>query len=90
VLAVGTNGTGIYGTGVLGVEAVTTASNGVALHAYGVSGRGILTEGARAQLRLVPGSAASHSKSGQAGDLFVDSTNRLWFCKGKTTWVKVA
>jgi hypothetical protein len=86
----GTKGTGIHATVTLGVEAVTTNRNGAALHAYGISGRGVVTEGSSAQLRLVPGSARSHNRNGQPGDLFVDSANRFWFCKGKTAWVRLA
>ena len=39
---------------------------------------------------LLPSGAASHPSSGQAGDLFVDVSHRLWFCKGGTTWVLLA
>jgi len=55
---------------------------------YGESreGRGGLFVGLKAQIRLRPSTAATHPSSGQAGDLFVDATKRLWFCKGGSTW----
>ena len=40
--------------------------------------------------RLSPSTAASHPDSGAAGDLFVDKTGRLWFCKGGATWKQLA
>ena len=43
-----------------------------------------------AQLRLVPASASTHHSSGVAGDLFVDSGNRLWFCQGASTRKQVS
>jgi hypothetical protein len=46
--------------------------------------------GDHAQIRLIPSAAASHPKSGGAGDLFLDSGHRLWLCKGGSNWVKIA
>jgi hypothetical protein len=38
----------------------------------------------------VPSSRSTHPSSGALGDLFLDKSGRLWFCKGGTTWVKLA
>jgi hypothetical protein len=68
--------------------AATTASTGAALQgtATGTGGRGAILAGVAAQLRLTPASGSTHPTSGQTGDLFVDSTGRLWFCTaGGTT-----
>jgi hypothetical protein len=47
----------------------------------------------RAQLLLVPGKRSTHPASGTRGDLYADSTGRLWFCKtsgAKATWRQIA
>jgi hypothetical protein len=54
------------------------------------TGRGGVFTGKVAQVRLTPSSAASHPSSGAKGDLFVDTSGRLWFCKGGTTWKQLA
>jgi len=56
----------------------------------GAHGRGATLVGNVAQLRLAPGTLGSHPASGNAGDLYVDKTNRLWFCKGATAWHQLA
>lgn len=58
--------------------------------AEGTGGRGGRFRGQAAQVRLTPGLAATHPASGLAGDLYVDRTNRLWFCSGTTTWTQLA
>jgi hypothetical protein len=61
--------------------------------AGGANGRGGLFAGTAAQVRLSPGKLKTHPKSGATGDLYADSTGRLWFCKkgGATaTWHQVA
>jgi hypothetical protein len=73
-----TSGIGVFGTGGVGVRGEST------------SGRGGVFKGKAAQVRLTPSSVASHPASGQKGDLFVDSSGRLWFCKGGTTWKQIA
>jgi hypothetical protein len=45
---------------------------------------------AAAQVQLMPGTRNTHPKSGAAGDFYLDSTARLWFCKGGTTWHLIA
>jgi hypothetical protein len=56
-----------------------------------VNGRGGVFSGAQAQVRLVPDAKAkTHPAKGLAGDLFVDASHRLWFCKNPGTWVQLA
>ena len=87
------------GAGVFGATANGYTGTGV----YGLSqgGTGVMGDGARgavfrglqAQLQLTPSSAgASHPVDGQAGDFFVDSGSRLWFCTAggnPATWKQV-
>ncbi len=58
--------------------------------ATGTGSRGGVFGGKAAQVRLQPSGAATHPTSGDAGDLFVDKSHRLWFCKGGTTWKQLA
>jgi len=83
---------GVYGTGATGVLGYSGPANmppavlpltGVYGSAPGVGGRGGVFKGRAAQVRLAPSSATTHPSSGQAGDLFVDASKRLWFCKGR-------
>ena len=73
----------------------STKGNGAAAvqaTATGSAGRGAIVSGKAAQIQLVPSTAASHPSSGQAGDLFVDSSARLWFCTATgspATWNQV-
>jgi hypothetical protein len=39
-----------------------------------------------AQVQLLASAATTHPSSGLRGELFVDKSGRLWFCKGTTTW----
>jgi hypothetical protein len=67
------------------------ASNGVS--GYSPSGRGGSFSGGEAALQLIPSSRASHPRSGLAGDMFVDSRKRLWFCiksGSRATWKQVS
>jgi hypothetical protein len=75
-------------TGVYGRADQDTSSVGV----RGASrrGRGGAFSGALAQLRLLPSASSSHPSSGATGDLFVDRTGRLWFCRGGTNWKQLA
>ena len=75
------------GNGVYGSTKTGTAVKGVA-----TTGRGGVFAGQAAQINLVPATAASHPTSGKSGDLFLDSTSRLWLCTvgGTTaTWKQV-
>jgi hypothetical protein len=60
-----------------GVQGVSNAANGVV--GTSLSARGGVFTGGAAQLQLVPGDQATPPSSGQNGDLYVDSTGRLWF-----------
>ena len=66
------------------------AGVGVAGKATSAGGRGGTFQGAAAAIQLVPSAQANHPKTGRRGDLVVDSTGRLWFCKGGTTWRQLA
>jgi hypothetical protein len=68
------------------------SGNGTGVNASSANGRGAILAGGAAQAKLVPSSASTHPSSGQAGDLFVDSTSRLWFCTiagAPATWKQV-
>lgn len=43
--------------------------------------RGGVFAGTKAQIRLTPSKATTHPTTGRRGDLFVDATGRLWFCR---------
>jgi hypothetical protein len=75
-------------TGVHGYADTDAGSVGV--RGNSPTGRGGLFGGKRAQLRLLPSPAATHPASGSLGDLFLDKSKRLWFCKGGTTWKQIA
>jgi hypothetical protein len=67
-----------------------TAGTGAAVHGESGKGRGGQFKGKKAQVRLDPSSAGTHPGSGAAGDLFVDASNRLWFCRGGSSWRRLA
>jgi hypothetical protein len=74
VVYASTNGTG---------DAVRAKTSGM--------GRAGVFEGGVAQVRLVPSAIGpTHPITGARGDLFCDKFGSLWFCKGATTWVKLA
>ena len=75
-------------TGVFGVANQDAVAVGVL--GQSTTGRGGVFKGKLAQLRLPPSSAASHPHAGQPGDVFVDSSYRLWFCKGGAAWTQLA
>jgi hypothetical protein len=54
---------------------------GAAVSGTSSAGRGGVFQGAAAAVRLVPSSATTHPSAGQAGDLFLDASVRLWLCK---------
>ncbi len=69
----------------------STKGSASALLANGLTqARGIKIRSQIAHLWLVPAATASHPASGNAGDLFVDKSKRLWFCKGGASWVLIA
>jgi len=71
----------------------TTEGTGPAIEGRSVLGRGGVFQGNKAQLRLIASAATTKPAKGSRGDLFVDSTGRLWYCKtgGSTTgWKQLA
>lgn len=99
LVALSGGGSGTAGTGavlgdsraVSGVTGLSTAAAGVAGHSK--NSRGGIFSGGAAQLKLVPGSLASHPVSGEQGDIYLDSSGNLWFCKHggvHATWKLIA
>ena len=72
-----------------GVYAYAGQDGAVGVHGVAPLGRGGRFKGAKAQIRLDPSTATTHPNSGQAGDIFVDKSKRVWFCKGTTNWVRL-
>jgi hypothetical protein len=75
--------TGLLGLSIMGSGVVGRSGRG----------RGGVFYGARAAVQLIPSSATAAPTDGETGDLLVDATGRLWFCKqgGTTaTWVQLA
>ncbi|MDT5049735.1 MAG: hypothetical protein QOG75_5633 [Mycobacterium sp.] len=69
-----------HGIGVWGEQRNSTGAGIGVVGVAGSHGRGSQFTGGVAQTRLVPGTAATHPTTGKTGDLYVDSTVRLWFC----------
>ncbi len=99
VRAVGDGNAGVYATSENGIgvdaEGGTTGVYGfsrhhIGVHGLSINGRGGLFTGGPAQIRLEPSPNKTHPQKGLAGDLFVDSHNRLWFCKGGLSWHQLA
>ena len=93
--SIGVAGFGDSGEGVYGMSASANGvhgfTSGTAAGVLGESalGRGGRFKGKKAQIRLEPSTAATHPDSGAAGDIFVDASKRVWFCKGGDTWVRL-
>jgi hypothetical protein len=93
---------GVTASGPTGVQASGTGTKGVGVAAAGVTavdgagtsvGRGGVFSGGAAQVQLTPGTGASHPKAGETGDLYVDKSARLWFCRkggASATWHQIA
>jgi hypothetical protein len=90
VMGGSTSGTGVRGFSTSGDGVVGHSTAGDGVSGTGMKGRGGVFTGGRAQVRLVASGATSHPASGARGDLFVDKSGRLWFCKGGTTWRQLA
>ncbi|HWE61621.1 MAG TPA: DUF4082 domain-containing protein [Chloroflexota bacterium] len=86
---IGVNADGGSGTGVNASGATGITAFGSTIGVSGGGSRGGVFSGQAAQVQLAQGSAATHPTSGAAGDLYVDSTARLWFCRGGTSWVEL-
>jgi hypothetical protein len=57
------------------------------------TGRGGVFAGHAAQVQLTPGGRRTHPVRGSRGDLYADSSGRLWFCKrsgARATWKQIA
>jgi hypothetical protein len=67
-----------------------TVGSGAGLEGSSRLGTGGIFTGKTAQIQLVPSIAAAHPASGVAGQLFVDKSNHLWFCRGGTDWQQLA
>ena len=78
------------GSAVYASQSNAAATGGALVGKAGAKGRGAVLTGGAAAVTLSPSTATTHPSSGNAGDLFVDSTKRLWFCKGGTTWKQIA
>lgn len=81
----GVKGQSEAGRGVLGL-----ATSGTGVFGKAAKGRGVVAAGGKAQVRLVPSASVTHPATGLAGDLFLDKSHRLWFCKGGTNWKQIA
>jgi hypothetical protein len=69
------------------------SGQGPGVHGQSAHGRGGQFVGAIAQIQLVAGTQPTHPTSGTRGDMYVDSTGRLWFCKTSgthATWKQLA
>jgi len=78
------------GAGVWGTNSSSSHAGIGVVGVGGTIGRGGRFRGGAAAVQLQPSTASTHPGSGQAGDLFVDASHRLWFCKGGTTWHQLA
>src|SRR4029077_12702327 len=67
-----------------------TVGSGAGLEGSSRLGTGGVFTGKTAQLQLVPSIAAAHPASGVGGQLFVDKSNHLWFCRGGTDCQQLA
>jgi hypothetical protein len=86
------SGPGLLGENTKAGNGASGVARGTGSGVYGQSdnGRGGTFVGKKAQIRLNPSAAVTHPTTGYKGDLFVDTSGRLWFCKGGTNWVQLA
>jgi hypothetical protein len=85
-----TDGGASVGVLTQGETGVSAGGSRVGVRGASDSGRGGVFSGGRAAMRLMPSSSASHPRRGLGGDLFLDRSRRLWFCRGGTDWVRLA
>jgi hypothetical protein len=74
--------------GVEGYADTDDASAGV--RGTSPTGRGGIFKGPHSTAEADPCIRHHAPTSGDRGDLYVDTSGRLWFCKGSTTWVQLA
>jgi hypothetical protein len=90
--AKGSVGVDAYGSGGIGVHGTTRSDSssgifgqnnaaGPGIQGLSKLGRGGVFEGKLAAVHLTPSTGRSHPRGGQVGDLMVDASHRLWFCK---------
>jgi len=87
VVASSTSGKGVAGSSKSNAGVAGTSSTGAGVTGKGRHG-GVFT-GSQAAIQLTPNSG-SHPHLGFKGDLFVDHNTHLWFCRGGSTWVRLA
>ncbi|BEP15845.1 hypothetical protein acdb102_41560 [Acidothermaceae bacterium B102] len=74
-----------HGIGVWGEQRNTTGAGFGVVGVGGTLGRGARFSGGAAAAQMLPSTAATHPTTGKAGDFFVDSVVRLWFCQKAST-----
>ena len=79
-----------FGAGIWGTQNNPTATSAAVIGQAEAKGRGGQFAGGAAAVRMMPGTAATHPPTGLLGDFYVDSTSRLWFCKGGSAWHQLA
>jgi hypothetical protein len=92
-----TGGDAVHASSNTGSAVVASSGHGTGVAASSSTGNGVTGSGARggvftggsANVRLTP-HKGGHPRRGLAGDLFVDNQDHLWYCRGGTTWVKLA
>jgi hypothetical protein len=84
------DGIGVHGSSVTDVGVYGASDAEAGIHGQSTRGTGGRFVGTQAQVRLVPADSGRHPERGQGGELFVDRSRRLWFCRGGTDWVRVA
>jgi hypothetical protein len=71
----------------------STEGGGAGVEGISIRGRGGQFTGSKAQVRLLPSNRKTKPSTGKRGDLFVDASGRLWYCKtgaSTTGWVQLA
>ena len=102
----GKGGVGVdaYGSGGIGVHGTTKSdenpailgqnnAGGAGVNGISAAGVGGVFEGEEAAIRLIPAKSASHPRKGQVGELMLDASHRLWFCKrggDPAVWTQLA
>ena len=87
---------GAAGIGVWGEQRGNTGAGYGVVGVGGKLGRGARLSGGAANLQMAPSAASTHPTTGRAGDFFVDSTARLWYCQKASsgniaaTWKQLA
>jgi hypothetical protein len=86
-------GAGVVGNAKTGPGVQGTSPNGAGVVGTSANGRGAVLYGKAAHLRLYPAPTSTHPTAGARGDVYVDSSGRLWYCKtggSPGTWIQLA